>query len=407
MDYRSIILISGLLILLTGATAVVIYLRKRPMGIDSGTLSACLSRVSAQWLLFGALICASFLGTTAIVVLFGLISFWALREYITLTPTRPADHRTLVLVFFILTPLQFILVGIDSQWFSSFFKIEPYYIFSVLIPSFAFLILPATVATSGDPQFFLERIAKLQVGLLICVYSLSFAPALTTMNLKDVKTQPKGNEVARDIRAVNIEDRMIKPLEDAVGLQNVGREDVRTSDSSDAGEIKSVSEDVSSDVDQDNDKEASQESQDQTVLPHKRLKTQNILLLFVFVLLTQVNDMAQYFWSLAFPKQKIAVRVNSTKTTTGTLLGLLTTSLVAVALYYFTPFRNWRQAAIAGIIISTMGFAGNMTISAIKRDQGVGDYDDLVEGHSGALDRIDSLCFAAPVFFHYVRLCVN
>jgi phosphatidate cytidylyltransferase len=110
---------------------------------------------------------------------------------------------------------------------------------------------------------------------------------------------------------------------------------------------------------------------------------------------------------LAFPKHKIAHKVNSNKTPEGVVLGMLTTTLVAVALLYFTPFDNWRQAALGGVIISIMGFAGNMTISAIKRDQGVGDYGELVEGHSGILDRIDSLCFAAPIFFHYVRLCVN
>lgn len=137
------------------------------------------------------------------------------------------------------------------------------------------------------------------------------------------------------------------------------------------------------------------------------MNSTNLTLLFVFVILTQVNDVAQYFWSLAFPKHKIAPKVNSNKTPEGVVLGMLTTTLVAVALLYFTPFDNWRQAALGGVIISIMGFAGNMTISAIKRDQGVGDYGELVEGHSGILDRIDSLCFAAPIFFHYVRLCVN
>ena len=138
-------------------------------------------------------------------------------------------------------------------------------------------------------------------------------------------------------------------------------------------------------------------------LPFKK----SLTLLFVFVFLTQVNDVAQYFWSRAFPRHKIAPYVNSSKTTEGALLGALTTALVAVALIYFTPFTNWRQAALAGVIISAMGFAGNMTMSAIKRDQGVGDYGELVDGHSGVLDRIDSLCFAAPVFYHYVRLCLD
>ena len=135
MDYRGILLISGVLVLLICATIVVEYTRRRRSGVDAGTLATFKSRVNAWWLLFGSLICALLLGTIATVVLFGAISFWALREYVTLTPTRPADHRTLVGVFFVLTPLQFVLVGLDSEWFVEFFHVEPYFVFSSLIPS--------------------------------------------------------------------------------------------------------------------------------------------------------------------------------------------------------------------------------------------------------------------------------
>lgn len=394
MDNRGILLISGVLTLLGCATAVIFYLRRRPTGIDAGVLSACRSRVYAWWLLFVSLICAVLLGTVATVALFGVISFWALREYLTLTPTRPADHKTLVGVFFLLTPLQFILVGVDSEWFSRLFHVEPYFVFSVLIPSLAFLILPATVAISGDPKFFLERIAKLQVGLLICVYSLSFAPAIMTMNLPRSKTLTQAVEIA----AVDLEDKALKPLEEAVALQ-VNAKESETNNIDNEYQATDV-------VDEDNRLE-SEEKAGKSTTPHKRLNASNLTLLFFFVFLTQVSDVAQFFWSLAFPTHKIAPKVNSNKTTEGVLLGALTTSLVAVALLYFTPFDNWRQVAFAGVIISFMGFAGNMTISAIKRDQGVGKYGELVEGHSGVLDRIDSLCFAAPVFFHYVCFCMK
>src|SRR3954454_9844970 len=95
------------------------------------------------------------------------MSFWALREFITLTPTRPGDHRALFWVFAFFTPLQFILVAYNS-----------YELFSIFIPVYAFLFIPARVALAGDFKRFLERIAKIQSGLLICVYCLSFAPAL-------------------------------------------------------------------------------------------------------------------------------------------------------------------------------------------------------------------------------------
>ncbi len=105
-------------------------------------------------------------------VLFGLISFWALREFITLTPTRLGDHRTLFWVFFLFTPLQYMLVGMDE-----------YDLYSILIPVYAFLFIPARVALSGDYKRFLERTAKIQAGLMVSVYCLSHAPALLFLKL--------------------------------------------------------------------------------------------------------------------------------------------------------------------------------------------------------------------------------
>lgn len=131
-------------------------------------------RVRAWWVLCTVLAAAFLMGLTATVVLFWLIAFWALREFITLTPTRPSDHRTLFWVFFLCTPLQFALVAMN--WYG---------LYSILIPVYAFLLIPTNIALSGDPKRFLERSAKIQAGLLICVYCLSYAPALLTLNLKN------------------------------------------------------------------------------------------------------------------------------------------------------------------------------------------------------------------------------
>ena len=131
----------------------------------------------------------------------------------------------------------------------------------------------------------------------------------------------------------------------------------------------------------------------------------NVTLLFVFVVLTQVSDVAQFLWSLAFPRHKVAAKVNSNRTYEGLTLGVLTTVIVAIALVRFLPFDSWQKAGMAGAIVACMGFAGNMTLSAIKRDRGVSEFDSLIEGHNGVLDRIDSLCFAAPAFFHFIRMC--
>ncbi|MBR4833836.1 MAG: phosphatidate cytidylyltransferase [Thermoguttaceae bacterium] len=382
MDNRGILLISGVLALLLAATAATEFLRRRPSGVDAATLATCRSRLNAWWLLFGSLICALLLGTIATVFLFGAISFWALREYLTLTPTRPADHRTLVGVFFILTPLQFLLVGLNSEWFESVFGVGTYPVYSALIPTLAFLVLPAGVAASGDPKYFLERIAKLQVGLLICVYCLSYAPALLTTNLPNAKPTPS----AATVEAVDLEDKVVGTLERSfVAIQTSATE---AAEAPEAVAVETLEENGAIST------------------PRRTLDSTNLTLLFAFVFLTQLSDMAQYLWSLVFPKHKIAPKINSNKTTEGALLGALTTALAAVGLWYFTPFPYWWQAALAGLIIAGMGFAGTITTSAIKRDRGVGDYGALVEGHNGVLDRIDSLCFAAPVFFHYVWICL-
>ncbi len=95
-----------MLILLAVATAIVQILRTRSdSGLNTAILETFRLRVHAWWVLCSILAAAFFIGQAATVVLFGLIAFWALREFITLTPTRPGDHRTLFLVFFVITPL--------------------------------------------------------------------------------------------------------------------------------------------------------------------------------------------------------------------------------------------------------------------------------------------------------------
>ena len=106
------------------------------------------------------------------VLLFALISFFALREFITLTPTRHGDHRTLLWVFFVVTPIQYWLVWND--WYG---------LFAIFIPVFAFLLVPTRNALAGDTEHFLERTATIQWALMICVYCVSYAPALLTLEV--------------------------------------------------------------------------------------------------------------------------------------------------------------------------------------------------------------------------------
>lgn len=106
-------------------------------------------------------------GAVGSTLMFGIISFLALREFITLVRTRRGDHRSLILAFFVALPLQYVLAGARS-----------FDLFSVFIPVYVFIALPIVSALAGDPERFLERNAKIQWGIVVCVYGLSHAPAL-------------------------------------------------------------------------------------------------------------------------------------------------------------------------------------------------------------------------------------
>jgi phosphatidate cytidylyltransferase len=168
----------------------------------------------------------------------------------------------------------------------------------------------------------LERSAQITVGLLICVYSLSYAPAILVLDL----TRSNG----------------VRWEESKAGL------------------------------------------------------------LFFFILISQLSDVLQWSWGQIAGKHIVAPEISNSRTWEGFIGGSLTTGLFGAALYWVTPFQVY-EAAIISIIVAFLGFAGGMTMSAIKRNRGVQDYGTLVMGHAGILDRIDMLCFSAPIFYHITR----
>jgi len=128
----------------------------------------------------------------------------------------------------------------------------------------------------------------------------------------------------------------------------------------------------------------------------------NTTLLFYFLLVVQSSDVMQYVWGKLLGKRPVAPRISPNKTWEGLIGGCVTATAIGAALYGATPFQPWQAAAMSATI-TLVGFAGGLTMSAIKRDCGVKDFGTIVIGHGGVLDRIDSLCFSAPVLFHLTR----
>ena len=321
MTPQTIVLMAIVLASLVIAQVVGYFIRRQPETTwNPAVIRAFNMRLRAYWMMCAILTAAIlFPYPEATVVLFFGVSFWALREFITLTPTRMGDHRALFWVFFVFTPLQYFLVsrlGIKNRLFINWYEV-----FVIAVPVFGFLFIPTRIALAGDSKRFLERAAKTQAALLICVYSLSYAPALLYLPLKKDGALWAGD--------------------------NAG-------------------------------------------------------VLFFFVVLVQLGDLFQYAWGRFIGKHVIAPDIHANRTWEGFIGGALSTTMLGTLLWWVTPFDPG-QAALMSLVIAVMGFAGTMTLSAIKRDRGVKDYGTLVRGHAGVLDRIDSLCFAAPVFFHLTR----
>jgi phosphatidate cytidylyltransferase len=129
--------------------------------------------------------------------------------------------------------------------------------------------------------------------------------------------------------------------------------------------------------------------------------TGGVGLILYLVFLTQINDIAQYIWGKSFGNYQVMPKVSPNKTWEGLLGGIFTTTIIAVIIApWLTPFPPL-YAVFLGLLIGISGFIGDVTISALKRDLGVKDSGNLLPGHGGILDRIDSITYTAPLFFHF------
>ncbi len=143
-----------------------------PEGADTAVVDNLNARINAWWMMVIVLALAFWIGEGGIIALFAFISFQALREFISLTHTRRGDHRALAWCFFFFLPGQYVLIA--THWYG---------LFSILIPVYAFLLLPISATLGSDATRFFERAAKVQWGLMICVYCISHVPALLTLEI--------------------------------------------------------------------------------------------------------------------------------------------------------------------------------------------------------------------------------
>ncbi|HCJ29733.1 MAG TPA: phosphatidate cytidylyltransferase [Pseudomonas sp.] len=307
IENKSYLLMAGVISLLAVATITGLIL-KRFVRTDGAiaTVDNLNLRVNAWWSMIVIFVASYLLGNTATVVLFAFVSLFALREFITLTPTRLGDHNALFAAFFILIPLQYVFIGI--HWYS---------MVTLLIPVYAFLFLPSVAVLSQETDGFLERAAKIQWGVMVTVYCISHAPALLILELEGFEGQ-------------------------------------------------------------------------------------NALLLFYLMFVVQISDVLQYVFGKLFGKTKVAPLVSPSKTVEGLVGGGLAAVLVGGCMFWLTPFSFYQSLAISFVIV-VMGFLGGLTLSAIKRSLQAKDWGTMIRGHGGMLDRMDSVCFAAPVFFHLTR----
>lgn len=128
----------------------------------------------------------------------------------------------------------------------------------------------------------------------------------------------------------------------------------------------------------------------------------NLLLIAFLILVVQSSDVSQYVFGKLYGRHRIAPQLSPSKTWEGFLGGVLSATLIGTLLWWITPFSPLHAALIA-FVICMMGFFGGLVMSAIKRDRGVKDWGHLIAGHGGMLDRLDSVLFAAPIFFHLIR----
>jgi phosphatidate cytidylyltransferase len=290
---------AGLLALLLAGTLAAMVLP----GLRPGKWNDLGPRMRSWWVISILVTGALFAGAVAFTCLFALISFLALKEYLTLAPTRREDRAVVLLAYLSIPVSAFVIL------------INEYLIYLVTVPMWWFVLTAALMAVLGRTQGFLSTVGIVHWGVVVCVYNLGYIAFLMQV-------------------------------------------------------------------------------------PDREAPAGNIGLVFFLLFVTQLNDVMQYVWGKLLGRTKILPTVSPNKTWEGFIGGALTCAAVIVLCGpYFTPLSGV-GLYVTAIALPIAGFAGDITMSAIKRDLGVKDTSTLIPGHGGALDRLDSLTFTAPLYFH-------
>ena len=276
-------------------------------GDDNPVVLTFMTRLRSWWGMIILFTLALIIGKFGILVLFAFASFAALREFLTLTSKRRADHLSLALAFFVVLPLQYIFIALDWQG-----------LYTVFIPVYAFLLLPIVSVMRGNSERFLVRVAETQWALMITVFCMSHVPALLTIQIEGYPA-----------------DR-------------------------------------------------------------------GILLIAFLIMVVQFGDLLDLFFGRRFGKTRIIPEI-SAKTWEGMAGGVISATIIGGLLAWMTPFSILGAMGMAAVA-SLVGYFGNMVFAAIKRDRDVKDWSHLIPGQGGFIDQLDSVIFAAPVFYHITTL---
>ncbi|MBR2068245.1 MAG: phosphatidate cytidylyltransferase [Candidatus Gastranaerophilales bacterium] len=265
-------------------------------------------RMRSWWLIILFLVpiflCSKIVG----LIMSGLISFLALKEYFSFIRFEPADRKLLFWAYFSI-PAQLCFLCVD--WIIMFY---------LFVPLYMFLIIPLRRILAGRTDNFIKVTSLIQWGVMLNVYALGYIGAFLILPFNNVPA-----------------------IHDVSGVR---------------------------------------------------------LLLFLLVL-NALNDASQYVWGKLFGKKPIVPNVSPHKTWAGFVGGVITTTILSVLLApYLTPM-DLKFSIFAGLLIGISGFIGDVVLSAVKRDAGVKDSSNLIPGHGGILDRVDSLTYTAPIFFHF------